>query len=222
MTGDIITIAGNSNIPHAFTAPGKVAGDGGPVQAAPLNHPIGLAVGSQGNIFVGDDEGVFIREFGILHTVMLPTTPVASTSGTQNVFVELTAASTLSSTQRATVPNGSQNNFIVGAVTGCAADGTTIYPIGTICTIPVSFNPQYPGVRTGALTLYSSGTTVLGTVGLTGIGTGPFGASVLGPTGVRSAEHRYARWKGAGAPLWGSRRCDGKYLHCRRDQRGHC
>ncbi|MGC9159814.1 MAG: hypothetical protein ACP5FH_12605, partial [Terracidiphilus sp.] len=78
-----------------------------------------------------------------------------------------------------------QNNaqeFTVGAVAGCTL-GTTSNPVDTICTVPITFNPQYPGLRTGALTV-NNGSSIVGTVGLTGMGTGPLGVFQPGTASV--------------------------------------
>ncbi len=100
----------------------------------------------------------------------LPTTAVGSTSAPQNVQVTLQSASAISGI---TVPM-SQNGvaeFTIGTVTGCSLGGS-VNPSGTVCTVPVSFSPQYPGLRTGMLTINNAG-DVVGTAGLTGIGLGP-------------------------------------------------
>ncbi len=100
----------------------------------------------------------------------LPTTAVGATSAAQNVQITLQSASAISSI---TVPK-SQNGvveFTIGTPTGCSLGGS-VNPSGTICAVPVSFNPQYPGIRTGMLTINNAG-AIVGTAGLVGIGLGP-------------------------------------------------
>ena len=53
--GTIYTIAGNGRL-------GVYGGDGGLATSAPLNFPYGVAVDSQGNIFVADTQNHVIRE----------------------------------------------------------------------------------------------------------------------------------------------------------------
>ena len=54
---------------------------------------------------------------------------------------------------------------------------------GTICIVPITFSPQYPGTRTAQLTV-TNGTSTVGTVGLFGIGQGP--SVVLSPGGIQA------------------------------------
>jgi uncharacterized protein (TIGR03437 family) len=64
-TGDITTFAG-TNCCYGF------AGDGGPANAAVLNHPVGLAFDSSGNLYIGDSNNHRIRMVspsGIITTV---------------------------------------------------------------------------------------------------------------------------------------------------------
>src|SRR5215475_8300150 len=41
--------------------------------------------------------------------------------------------------------------FTAGTITGCAIDGNTINPVFTVCEVPVTFTPKYPGLRTAPL-----------------------------------------------------------------------
>ena len=158
---DIYTVVGNGT--------GGYNGDGIEATNSELWLPSGVAFDSTGNLYVADSNNNRIRV--VSPGTVMPTTAVGETAATQNVYVELTQASAISSISVPKAMNGAQE-FTVGTVTGCTL-GTTSNPINTVCTVPITFNPQYPGPRTGALTFYSSGTTILGTVGLTGIGTGP-------------------------------------------------
>jgi sugar lactone lactonase YvrE len=63
--------------------------------------------------------------------------------------------------------------FRVGAITGCAVDGVTVNPVGTICQIQVTFAPISPGIRTAPLivtTTENGGTPYA--FGLSGTGSG--------------------------------------------------
>jgi sugar lactone lactonase YvrE len=63
--------------------------------------------------------------------------------------------------------------YSLGGVTGCAVDGITINPAGTICQIPVTFAPVSPGIRTAPLivtTTENGGTPYV--FGLSGTGSG--------------------------------------------------
>ncbi|MGA2632668.1 MAG: glycoside hydrolase domain-containing protein [Terracidiphilus sp.] len=100
----------------------------------------------------------------------LPTTAVGSTSSAQNVLLTLQSATAISGIS---VPKSQSGvaEFTIGTVTGCSLGGG-VNPAGTVCTVPVSFSPQYPGMRSGMLTINNAG-DVVGTAGLTGIGLGP-------------------------------------------------
>ncbi len=100
----------------------------------------------------------------------LPTTAVGSTSTTQNVSITLQSASAISSITVPPTQNGVQE-FTVGTVSGCSVGGAS-NPSGTVCTVPITFHPQYPGIRLGTLTINNNG-AVIGTAGLAGIGQGP-------------------------------------------------
>ncbi len=174
--------------PQLFVVAGTGTSGSGPTgaleaaTAVNLGSPYATPVDAAGNLYILDESNSGIDELGV--AAQMPTTAVGSASTTQNVFVELTAASAISSISVPKAQNGAQE-FTVGTVTGCTL-GTTSNAINTICTVPITFSPQYPGPRTGALTLYSSGTTILGTVGLSGIGTGPLGVFVPGTASVVS------------------------------------
>jgi hypothetical protein len=101
---------------------------------------------------------------------ILPTTAVGSSSSTQNVSITLQSATAISSITVPPAQNGAPE-FTVGTVTGCSVGGT-VNAANTVCTVPVTFKPQYPGVRTAALQVNNDG-EVVGTAGLAGVGQGP-------------------------------------------------
>ncbi len=172
-TGDISTVAGPGNGTIVF------GGDGGPATSAELSSPIGVAVDSAGNFYIADSGHQRIRKVSTSATVpSFPATAIGTTSASQNIFVQLTAASGISSI---TVPKAQNNaqEFTVGTVSGCAVGGAS-NPADTVCTVPVTFSPQYPGPRTGALTI-TNGSSVVGMVGLSGAGQGSEIVQIPGP-----------------------------------------
>ncbi len=160
-TGDISTVVGDGSNGYI--------GNGGLATNAELDNPEGVAVDGSDNLYIADTFNQRIRKASVDAT--LPTTVVGTTSISQDIFVQLTATSAISSI---TVPKAQNNvqEFTVGTVTGCATDGTTSNASGAVCTVPITFNPQYPGPRMGALTV-NNGSTVVGTAGLYGTGQGP-------------------------------------------------
>ena len=77
--------------------------------------------------------------------VSFPQTAVGSSSS-QNVLLGINSSLTISSI---TVPQsqGGVQEFTVGGITECAVDGVTTNVAGSICVIPVTFQPAYPGLR---------------------------------------------------------------------------
>lgn len=196
-TGIITTVAGNGTACSSSTS---ACGDGGAATNAELNNPFGVALDSVGNFYIADFTDNRIRKVRANKT--FPATGIGQASASQNFNVELTSASAISSITVPKAQNGAQE-FIVGAVTGCATNGTS-NPVDTICTVPIKFNPQYPGSRAGELTLYSGGGTILGTVGLVGTGDGPLGVfspgttSVVGTSGLHLSRPNDVAVDGAG------------------------
>jgi sugar lactone lactonase YvrE len=102
--------------------------------------------------------------------VSFPTTQVGSAAATQNVLLSINASLTISSIS-VPLSQGGVQEFIVGIVSGCIVDGTTTIPTLSICTVPITFQPSYPGMRGLPLVVQSS----LGTFNfaLEGTGVGP-------------------------------------------------
>ena len=63
---------------------------------------------------------------------------------------------------------GGVAEFVAGTATGCVVDGSTMNAVGTVCTVPVTFQPAYPGPRLVPLKAVTSGGTFY--FGLDGIG----------------------------------------------------
>ena len=74
-TGNIQTLAGNGQV---CALPSTGCGDGGLATSAQLNFPEGLAVDSQGNVFIADTENSVVREI-VASTAIIQT--VAGTPG---------------------------------------------------------------------------------------------------------------------------------------------
>ena len=99
-----------------------------------------------------------------------PATSVGQSSAPQSIGVELTAAQAVTSIT-ANVSQGNNQEYKLGAITGCTVDGSTVNPASTVCTVPITFAPAYPGQRNVPLTVITSTGTY--TVGLTGTGNAP-------------------------------------------------
>jgi len=156
----VVVAGGGSNAPQ---------NPGIPATAVGLNGPTGVAINTPGTLFIAD-AGNHLAEGVQLAQAQFPTTAIGLSSAVETLQVELLVAGPVSSIGVPKAANGSQE-FVVGTVTGCNIGGSS-NPAGSVCTVPVTFSPAYPGLRTGTLTV-SNGTSTVGTVGLYGIGLGP-------------------------------------------------
>jgi hypothetical protein len=103
-------------------------------------------------------------------TAALATTAMGSSSSA-TVSVALTTAGTLAAARG--LYKGSPGLDYAGSLTGGTCTVGTVYPAGTVCSVKVTFTPQAPGVRPGAVQLVESNNQVLGSTLLSGTGTGP-------------------------------------------------
>jgi sugar lactone lactonase YvrE len=102
---------------------------------------------------------------------------VGTMSGVMNVRVRLNRSLALRSVSVA--PGFTE--FSAGAVSGCIVDGQTINPGLTVCTVSVTFQPKYPGLRTAPL-IFTDSTGAQYSLGLTGTGLAPQAALTPGIT----------------------------------------
>jgi sugar lactone lactonase YvrE len=117
--------------------------------------------------------------------VNLPATNVASSSTPQNILLKATSAETISGFT--VVPSqGNKQEFVVGTVSGCAIDGVTSNPSGTVCTVPITFTPAYPGQRAVPLQAVTSTGTV--NIGLNGMGVSPLAILTPGAMSTLAGE----------------------------------
>ncbi len=181
-TGVITTVAGNTA--DAGLGEGFYGGDGGPATLGLLNLPYGVAVDSNGNLFIADTSNNAIREVGAPNShLSLPATNVGSASTSQNVSLYIAqycpnnncsggyATSLTISSVTAAKSLGGLQEYTVGAVSGCVVDGVTQVAVGSICTVPITFHPAYPGLQEAPLEVVTSAGTFY--FGLSGIGQGP-------------------------------------------------
>ena len=166
-TGIINTIAGNGTAGYT--------GNSGPATSAELNAPNGTALDSSGNLYFADNNSGTVRKIWLNYS--LPTTALGSSSAAQNLFLATTSNETLTSFT-ATQSMGSKQEFTAGTITGCTVNGSTSNPSGTICTVPITFTPAYPGVRNVPLTVVTGTGNIA--FGLSGTGTGPLVAMTPG------------------------------------------
>ncbi len=165
-TGIISAAAGLNNSGYS--------GDGGAAVAAEFRAPEGIALDRAGHLYIADSNNHVVREVSPL---AFPATNVTSSSTPQNLLLQTTSAQTITSF---TVPvsQGNKQEYTIGKITGCAVDGVTTNPAGTICTIPITFSPGYPGLRPVPIQAVTSAGNI--NIGLDGLGVGPLAALTPG------------------------------------------
>ena len=170
-TGTINTIVG-------VQAKYGFSGDGGAAIAAGINSGNAISVDASGTIYFGDEGNDFnsprVRKSFALAT---PATAIGSSSAAQTLFLQTAVSETISSL---TIPasQGGKQEYTAGAVTGCVVDGATSIAAGTICSVPITFTPAYPGQRSVPLQVVTGSGNV--NIGLNGLGNGPLAALTPG------------------------------------------
>src|SRR6185437_3713712 len=166
---NVVTLAG--------TGIAGLAGDAQLAATAKVNQPGGLALDPGGDLYVADSANNEVRliSTGLGWTAAEIATP---TPVTHTIFLQANLAETLT-TPTVSKAENSKQEFQVGTISGsgCTMDGASV-PSSTICDVPVTFNPAYPGERTGAFQLTANATKI--SLGLYGIGLGPQVAIVPG------------------------------------------
>lgn len=120
----------------------------------------------------------------LLAIAILGTMATSARSSTA-IFPGTTSINTASAAQNVAVlmPVGGQLNsvsILTGGIAGLAftsqGTGSCVkgnYLAGQSCSVPVTFNPEYPGQQTGAVVLFDASGVPIGTTWLVAIGTGP-------------------------------------------------
>jgi sugar lactone lactonase YvrE len=140
-------------------------------------HPYSLTVDGIGSLYICDNITPVVER--ISTGTAFPATAVAEGNNFQTIYVQLTstdptmtALGTPSVTQ---AQNGAQDfSFVSEATVTCSTVSLHSANVQQ-CAIVVAFTPQYPGLRTGTLQLWNATGTLIGTVGLSGTGSGPMG-----------------------------------------------
>jgi hypothetical protein len=159
--GIISTVAGN--------ATNGYSGDGGQATSAALSNPRGVALDSQGNFYLSDQNNNRIREVNTpAGSVLFPTTAVGSTSVAVTIPLVINAGGTTITRISAAVSQGGKQEY---AATTSGCDLNTALTVSTICNVSVTFSPGYSGQRSVPLQVVSSAGTFA--FAMTGIGTAP-------------------------------------------------
>ncbi len=132
---------------------------------------------SEGNLYLADSGNNELRK--ISQGLDFPATPIASpTPVTHTIFLGLNQATVLSTPviapaemQQTSHGPAQPQEFSLGSIGNCTTDGVTANPPGSICTVPVTFQPGYPGARMGAMEWVANSVRI--SLGVRGIGLGP-------------------------------------------------
>ncbi|MGC1870209.1 MAG: Ig-like domain repeat protein [Acidobacteriaceae bacterium] len=167
--GIISTLAGNGTA--------GFVGDGNLASLAEIKSPVGIALDHEGNLYVADAGNNALRI--ISKALNFPAAEVGSSPPpTHTIFIRINSAAILSAPtiQAAEAEPDSATGtppqeFAAGNILGCTADETTLNAAGSVCAVPITFTPQYPGLRTGAMQMTANGASI--SLGLCGRGLAP-------------------------------------------------
>jgi sugar lactone lactonase YvrE len=150
-----------------------LVGANGPALTAQLGGPSWGTFDAFGHFYVTAQYSINV--YSISPNNRFPITALGAASASQNVAAQANQALTLASV--ATLPATSE--FAIGALSGCSAGGAMA--ASAYCTLPVTFHPTLPGLRTAQLTMTDSKSNV-SILGLSGVGVAPavsFGGATL-------------------------------------------
>ena len=163
-TGIIRTIAGNGTAGYT--------GDGGKATGATLKNPTGLAVHSQGTVYIisSATTGQVIRQVGPQGFLPFGNQDKGVASTAQLVTVSNTGNTTMTLTN-AEIVGANKGDFKIDTTTTTCilTQGTELYS-GQTCRIGVIFTPAVVGARTATLTLLDNTVNGADSVTLTGAG----------------------------------------------------
>jgi len=164
--GFINTFAGTGLDPYL----NSYNGDGILAIDADLSEADGVTTDSSGNVYIGDEGSHRVREVSSPSNITFPPTDVGQSSPVQTVHLEVTATETITSITAPNSPNGSPD-FVIGTITGCSIGNGGSNSAGTICTVPITFIPQFAGLRTAPLQIVTSTGNV--NIPMSGVGIAP-------------------------------------------------
>ena len=169
-TGIIHTIAGNGVIGNG--------GDGGPSTSATLRTPTGVAVDSQGQVYIvsssaSTGSNQVIRVVGTKGMLSFANQLKGSASGAQTVVVSNTGNDSLAVTKMAITGTNGGDFSVDPNTTSCNFTAGEHLNSGKSCQIGVIFKPSAAGTRTANLVLLDNTVTNSNTVLLKGTGSLP-------------------------------------------------
>ncbi len=168
-TGIIHTIAGNGTAGNA--------GDGGPATSAHLRAPTGVAVDSQGQVYIisGTSSAAVqdVRKVGTNGDLVFPGQLKGTASAASLVTVANTGNSALEIDNTAITGTNKGDFSIDPTTTSCLLTSGSSLNAGQSCQVGIIFKPSAGGARTASLTLLDNTVNNSNTVLLSGTGTLP-------------------------------------------------
>jgi hypothetical protein len=163
-TGIIRTVAGNGSAGYT--------GDGGKATSAKLNNPTGVAVDSQGVVYIisSATTGQVIRKVGPQGLLAFGNQAKGVASVAQVMVVTNTGNSPMVLTSALITGANAANFKIDNTTTSCLLTAGASLGIGQTCKIGVIFTPSVIGARTATLTLLDNTAGGADPVMLTGAG----------------------------------------------------
>jgi len=170
VTGIIRTIAGNGTAGYT--------GDGGRATSAELSNPTGVAVDSQGQVYILSNAPTagptqVLRKVGPLGMMVFPNTNKGKASAAQLVTVTNTGNSAMN-LMNVTITGANAGDFkIDNTTTTCGVTAGSVLNSGQTCRIGAIFTPGNTGARSATLTLLDDTANGADSVSLSGTGTLP-------------------------------------------------
>jgi sugar lactone lactonase YvrE len=164
-TGIITTIAGNGSVGYA--------GDGGPATSASLNTPTGVAVDSQGQVYILSNAATtgttqVVRKVGVVGALNLGGFAVGTASTAQTVQLANTGNSDLDFTHVG-FSSGNTSDFVIDPNT-TTCNFTVALSAGRSCRIGFIFTPSATGARAAVLSITDDTIAGINTIQLSGTG----------------------------------------------------
>ena len=171
-SGVIRTIAGSGSALYY--------GDGGPATSAGIHSPVGVAVDSQGQVYitglVSAANNAVVRQVGTVGQLTFPAQATATHSAPMTILVSNTGNDTLNFA-RIALTGGSTAEFAIDPnTTSCIL--TLPLTSGKSCNIGVIFSPATTGVRSATITILDDTITGSNTIQLSGTGALPAKAAL--------------------------------------------
>jgi hypothetical protein len=166
-TGIISTIAGNGTAGYT--------GDGNQATTAELSSPTGVAVDSQGQVYIisgaaATGTAQVVRKLGPNGFLAFGTQTQGVATAAHIVSVSNTGNSTMTLTKEVITGNNPADFTIDGKTTTCVLTAGTTLNAGQHCQIGVIFTPNGTGNRSASLTLLDNTVASSNTVHLNGVG----------------------------------------------------